>query len=195
MTWKDIKLITLQKMFSANGNEIVNDETTRDYLAAMPYAANEALQLLCGSNKYLRSYAEIPKSEGSVMRADMTDYTDDFFRFGDLEAYDQLFNQIQFSAVAGTVAIIPEDASGTIRVYYDAWPKPITSDTPDDYNLPLSDDVCVLLPLYMASQIYKDDDNSIATIYRNEFEVARAELANRTNGVVSEEFTSVTGWI
>ena len=194
MTWKDIKLVTLQKMFSANGNEIVNDEATRDYLAAMPYAANEALQLLCVANKYLRSYTDIPKSEGSVMKADITDYTDDFFRFGDLEAYDGDYNPISFAVVAGTVVVLPKEASGTIRIYYDAWPKCITSSTSDDYEIPLAPDVVVLLPLYMASQIYKEDDNAIATIYRNEFEVARAELTNRPNGVVMEEFESVTGW-
>ena len=46
MTWYDIKLATLQKLFSADGDTLVNDETTRDYLAAMPQAANEALQLI-----------------------------------------------------------------------------------------------------------------------------------------------------
>ena len=47
MTWKDVKLATLQKMFSADGGTLVEDETTKDYLAGMPQAANEALALFC----------------------------------------------------------------------------------------------------------------------------------------------------
>ena len=54
MTWHEIKLAALQKMFSADGSTLVNDETTRDYLAGMPQAANEALQLLVSQNIYMR---------------------------------------------------------------------------------------------------------------------------------------------
>ena len=42
-TWKDIKVITLQKMFAAEGSVIPNDESVKDYIAGMPGAANEAL--------------------------------------------------------------------------------------------------------------------------------------------------------
>lgn len=55
-------------------------------------------------------------------------------------------------------------------------------------------DVAVLLPLYMASQLYKDDDNSIATIYRNEFEVARGELVPAAGGVATGEWAVKDGW-
>ena len=41
-TWKDIKVITLQKMFAAEGSVIPNDESVKDYIAGMPGAANEA---------------------------------------------------------------------------------------------------------------------------------------------------------
>ena len=36
MTWKDVKLATLQKMFAADGSTIPTDESTTDYLAGMP---------------------------------------------------------------------------------------------------------------------------------------------------------------
>ena len=48
MTWKDIKLATIQKMFSADGSTIPSDDSTRDYVAAMPYAANEGILMLTG---------------------------------------------------------------------------------------------------------------------------------------------------
>ena len=103
MTWYDIKLITLQKMFALNGDRIVEDDTTMPYLSAMPYTCNEGLSLL---------------------------YADD---------------------------------------------DKITPVTPDDYEFKLDDKGAELLPLYMASQLYKDEDVGLAAIYRNEFEVGREQ--------------------
>lgn len=40
----------------------------------------------------------------------------------------------------------------------------------------LPEDACVLIPLYIASQLYKDDDISQATAYRNEFEAGIQDL-------------------
>ncbi|MCL2837918.1 MAG: hypothetical protein FWE04_02475 [Oscillospiraceae bacterium] len=103
LTWYDIKLITLQKMFALNGDRIVEDDTTMPYLSAMPYTCNEGLSLL---------------------------YADD---------------------------------------------DKITPVTPDDYEFKLDDKGAELLPLYMASQLYKDEDVGLAAIYRNEFEVGREQ--------------------
>ena len=103
MSWYDIKLITLQKMFAVSGDRIVEDDTTMPYLSAMPYTCNEGLSLL---------YADEDK---------------------------------------------------------------ITPVTPDDYEFKLDNKGAELLPFYMASQLYKDDDVGLAAIYRNEFEVGREQ--------------------
>lgn len=58
-TWGNIKLITCQKLFATQGNTIPNDSTTRDYLAAMPGACNEALQLLSTAGKFITKYLNI----------------------------------------------------------------------------------------------------------------------------------------
>ena len=84
--------------------------------------------------------------------------------------------------------------AGTYVVYYRAYPQQITSATLDTYVLPLQPEVAVLIPLYMASQLYKDDDNAIATTYRNEFEVG----FERLDKLISDstlEWTSESGWI
>lgn len=52
----------------------------------------------------------------------------------------------------------------------------IEKDTSVDYKLSLPEDACVLIPLYIASQLYKDDDIAQATAYRNEFEVGLQDL-------------------
>lgn len=45
-----------------------------------------------------------------------------------------------------------------------------------DTKLDLPYDACILIPLYMASQLMKDDDISLATQYRNEFEAGLDNL-------------------
>ena len=52
----------------------------------------------------------------------------------------------------------------------------IDNSTEDTYELTLPADACVLIPLYIASQLYKDDDISQATAYRNEFETGLQDL-------------------
>ena len=52
-TWRDIKFRTMNKMFASKGNEIPNDTSSVDYLAAMPGACNEALQRLATAGKFI----------------------------------------------------------------------------------------------------------------------------------------------
>lgn len=48
--------------------------------------------------------------------------------------------------------------------------------TDDEEDIELPEDACVLIPLYIAGQLYKDDDISQATAYRNEFETGLQDL-------------------
>ena len=51
-TWYDLKLAVLQKMFAAD-DQIVADESTLGYIAAMPHCANEGLALLVTAGKFI----------------------------------------------------------------------------------------------------------------------------------------------
>jgi hypothetical protein len=95
---------------------------------------------------------------------------------------------------ADKTLVLQRSEPGTYTVYYKAYPSHITLDTPDDYELALDPEVATLLPMYMASQLYKDDDNSISTVYRNEWEVAFERLSQNSNAPHKEEFTSESGW-
>lgn len=87
------------------------------------------------------------------------------------------------------MAGVANEALQRVKTYAGIEPIMIDSNYSEDENLKrktmedennkeeeITDDVCVLLPLYMASQLYKDDDISIATTYRNEFELGLEEL-------------------
>ena len=304
MTWKEIKLATLQKMFSAEGSTIPTDETTADYIAAMPYAANEGMQMLSTAGKYLikrieiannpqdnllgdnmgreihavvsgaksfsadgaRSYyfevtgkgkatitcgefakeiefdsmtkytpfkgvienmdnnkamvlfeSEYPYAVKNIalykalyeidklvpdytkrVRFNLRDITPDFYTINEVfyEGENEQYIKTDDVVLEGDKVIaIDRKLSGNYIIYYNAFPEVITEATEDEYELPLDREVVALLPLYMASQLYKDDDISIATSYRNEFEVAFDRLRGSTGESKAESIKSESGWI
>ena len=299
MTWRDVKLATLQKMFAADGTTIPTDESTTDYIAGMPYVANEALQRLstagkfiiksiviahtplenllgdigitdasnaefsaegafsyffeftgkgtltveCGENtetieldskhtyteyrgllpggkvtlkfscrypsrvKNIALYEaefetedEVPEYADKV-RYNLKEIAPDFYQLGDNQIYfegDSERGYIQTSKYykeSDNVLVLGREDAGSYTVYYRAYPEEITAATLDTYELPICPEVAVLMPLYMASQLYKDDDNGIATSYRNEFEVGLESLIDSSNSSGYEEFESESGWI
>ena len=201
MTWKDVKLATLQKMFSAEGLSINEaDDSVSEYINAMPQAANEGLQLLCTAGKYLRRCHEFePGAAGETRTVDLQEAVPDLYRTEQLEVYafDDAGEPVPVRGarlVAGRYLVLPDQPGGRLAFYYNAWPRPVTHTTPDEEELPLDPEVAVLLPLYMASQLYKDDDITLATMYRNEFEVAFSLLQRADTGEVGGEFSCATGW-
>ena len=199
MKWKDIKLATLQKMFSAEGSNIPTDDSTRDYIAGMPYAANECLQMICTSKKYIIKSVDIHPEDGievgSFRRFNMKDIASDFFEFhGEVYYTKENVHQRTDKYYAENDSILVDKyEDGIFTVYYRAYPEEITINTEDDYELPVTPDVASILPLYMASQLYKEDDNGIATSLRNEFEVAYDRLSQDNYSVKLESFNE-SGW-
>lgn len=110
-------------------------------------------------------------------------------------AYPAYLQTSDFFQEGTKTLILNRDMIGSFTLYYRAYPVEITPETEDDYELPIDPEVYTLLPLYMASQLYKDDDNGIATSYRNEFEVGFDRLVNSANLSAYEQFTSESGWV
>ena len=177
MTWKDIKVATLQKMYAADGDDIPTDGSADEYLAGMVYAANEAINMLATAGRFLLK-SQVIAHDGTNKKYDLTTVINDFYEFEKIMVDDN--NSVRDFY--------------NYTVYYKAYPQQITASTLDTYVLPMPNEVVVLIPLYMASQLYKDDDNAIATTLRNEFEVAFERL-NPYASYGTQEFTSESGWI
>lgn len=200
MTWKDIKLATMQKMYAAEGSTIPTDESTVDYIAAMPYVANEGIMMICTSKKFLIKSANLtPESGleiGGYRRYKMSDLVNDFFEFYGEVYYTEGSEHVRSSnyvTEANDVIMIPKSTTGIWTVYYKAYPEEITSTTEDEEVIDIPRDVLAILPLYMASQLYKDDDNGIATSLRNEFEVAYDRLSQDNPSFILED-SGDGGW-
>lgn len=199
MTWQDVRVAALQKMFSLEGTTInETDESIRDYLAAMPTAANEGiLRLATVGMPVIRTHELGYKAPGKPMVLDLAETLPDFYA---LELLTQTIDDIPtpiYSAklVAGKKLVIPAGVQGALALYYQALPKTITASTPDEEPIDLAAEAAVLLPLYIASQLYKEDDLTLATGYRNEFEAALTELQQRSPMQhFDSDFTTVTHW-
>lgn len=129
MTWGEIQIISLQKMFAKDEpievedlDTLKEDDDCKWYLSAMPAVCNEAIQRL---KPYIQNTYE----------------------------YDEENQKYEKTSI-----------------------DKINNQTASDYEFKISEDACVLIPLYIASQLYKDDDISQATAYRNEFEVGLQDL-------------------
>lgn len=305
MTWADIKLATIQKMFSAVGSTIPSDDSNRDYVAAMPFVANEGILMLSTAGKFLvknfsiaiqpiknllttresdeihslvsgdiefraencqsiyfevtgrctltitvgetetdpivfdslNAYVShkqiIENTDGEIVKLSFTsdkpyaikniamyeakydedteipdyaerirykvsDLVEDFYSINSIYFEGEVEKYIKTSDVyqeGDKTLVFDRETEGNYVIYYNALPVTITAGTEDDYELPLDREVEALLPLYMASQLYKEDDIGIATQYRNEFEVAFERLKNSVPSGMAEKVVSESGWI
>lgn len=129
-------------------------------------------------------------------RYDFNILIDDLFQISsvEIEPYDNNYGVYANSYTMNNdnIFILNSDIKGNIIVKYIAYPDKITSTTSDSYVFTLPHDMLMLLPLYIASELYKDDDLALSTMYRNEFEAGLNAIIKRPTGL---EFTSVTGWI
>ena len=155
--------------------------------------------------KDLAFYPVLFKSEDRIPayedceKYDLKTLVSDFHHIEDVfyNGVDTKYMQTSTYAFEGDhTLVLRNDMPGNYLVYYRSFPQMVTSDTLDDYEFDLPDDLMLLLPQYIASELYKEDDLAIATSYRNEFEVELARLAeDDTNAPTAERFTSESGWI
>lgn len=88
--------------------------------------------------------------------------------------------------------IIDNRKKGNFIITYKAYPPKITHSTSDQFRFSLPSEMIAILPLYIASELYKDDDISISTQYRNQFE---AELDGLKILNQPMEFADNSGWL
>ena len=142
---------------------------------------------------------DVPPYERYI-KIKMDEAVNDFYQIAPAELYDlgvsgdQYIVAEKYFQEADKTLVIERNRPGIYVIHYRAYPQHITLETPDTEELSLDPEVAALIPLYMASQLYKDDDNSIATVYRNEFEVGREALSQGALIPKKEKFIPSSGW-
>jgi len=157
------------------------------------------LMNVCFYDCEFRTDEEVPPYE-QFIKIKMSDVVDDFYQIAPAELYDlgtsgnQYIVAEKYFQEADKTLVIERSRPGIYVIHYRAYPQQITLETPDDTELALDPEVAALIPLYMASQLYKDDDNAISTVYRNEFEVGREALSQGALIPKREKFIPSSGW-
>lgn len=196
MTVGDLKIETLKKMFLNSQpidvghlSDYESDKKYNTYLNMFNQAANEGL-LIC-----MRRGREIIKShtitcDGSTNSYDLDELVDDYYKIYKLFINGKETNNYVFKT-DNILETLPLKENDTITLYYEAYPELLDSNTANNDVLENHIENLMILPLYIASELYKDDDISLATMYRNEFE---ALVDNKYSKDNNTHFESVNGW-
>lgn len=133
----------------------------------------------------------------SEQRYDLKTLASDFYRIKDVifQGDTGYLKTAGYRFEGDSTLVLDSNCSGGWKITYFAYPQQITKLTANSTVLSLDSEVVALLPLYMASQLYKEDDISLSTQWRNEFEVARELLMTSNMGGTVEFYTSnKMGW-
>ena len=129
-------------------------------------------------------------SDGINNKFDLKELCDDFYKIYKLYIGEsQYTNYEMITDTMLKINVVPKDA--IITICYESYPELITEDTDEDYEIPNHIENLIILPLYIASELYKDDDISLATMYRNQFE---SQVDNKSSKDNKSKFVSVNGW-
>ncbi|MBQ6058436.1 MAG: hypothetical protein IJL39_00030 [Clostridia bacterium] len=199
MTWGACKVISLQKMAALRDNNLTRSRDTDPYIHIMTAPANEAILFLtqaCPLIKVLEIEQSVREGERQ-RRYDLSALAADFRRFGEEGVYVEQegvsHKSFAWGLEAGKVLVLP-NCEGLWRIYYEAYPTLLNEATRDSDPLPLPEEQAALVPLYIASQLFKDDDPAVAVALRNEFELGLSRLAGRQKLLGGDSFHSVRGW-
>lgn len=200
MSWGNFKNAVLGKIFSSkNGTITATSKNNRDYVVMMPQAANEGLAIIGNAARWPRRNTVITVDKSDKKQSfNIADIASDFKRVGGFEIYylddeDVPYPMDGAAIVAGRL-IIPAGVSGDVLWYYDGAYDTISSDKNDYEEIEADDDILSVLVLYVASQVYMDDDLTTALNWRNQFESALSVLAGNSPADEPKEFQSVNGW-
>lgn len=170
MTWGEIQIESLKKMFL--NKEILKieeletyktDKKYKTYLDAMPQACNEAINYIINLEPIIKS-KELEKASQNA--------TYDLKKI--ISDYKKLHNiiseySVMWKMLTKNIMEINGWSQGKIEIYYEAYPELITKNTPTQQKIDLEETFTRLIPLYIAGELYKDDDLTLSTMYMNEF--------------------------
>ena len=171
MTWGEIQIESLKKMFlntedlSVNSlGTYKNDKKYKTYLFAMPQACNEAIKYITATLGTKVKRFTLEKTNTNDMY-DLSTLINDFRKVKNIVGPTGISWKMRNS----NLLEITDWHNGTIDIYYELNPRYITSSTEINEKIDIEEMYAVIIPLYIAGELYKDDDLSMATMYMNEF--------------------------
>lgn len=183
MTWGEIQIEALRKMFL--NNDVIKvkelpdyklDKKYKVYLDAMPQACNEAINIILETRPLINIY-ELDFSD--INYVELKKKIKNFKRLYDIVYIGS--NKPDYKIIGDNILTINNwnEENGKFLIYYESFVDRITADTEDTKEIELDIQLCSLIPLYLAGELYKDDDLSLSTMYMNEFLTNLQNLENK----------------
>lgn len=187
MTWGEIQIESLKKMFLNNDDlsiekleEYKQSKKYKTYLFAMQQACNEAIRYISNLLPIIKSY-DLEVKQG---RYDLSEVIEDF------KSIDNIVTNKKWYMETDNILNIDKDA-GKVLIYYESNPLLIDSKIKNDTKLNINKDCVQYIPLYIAGELYKDDDLTLSTIYMNEFMNNINLIANRPKAPVNNRIVPI----
>ena len=187
MTWGEIQIESLKKMFLNNDELIIADiEDYKDnkkyktYLFAMPQACNEAIEYICNLEPIIKSYDLVVEKE----KYDLSELISDF------KNVENIVSNYKWEMESQNMLKIDKNA-GQITIYYEAYPTLVDSSTSAETKINITRECLRYIPLYIAGELYKDDDLTLATMYMNEFVNNINLITGRVKNVVNNKIIPI----
>ena len=182
MTWGEIQIESLKKMFLNkeklsvdNLNEYKNDKKYKTYLDAMPQACNEAINQIINYEPIIKVHELEKTAENALYHLDKLIFN--YKNFVNIVSE----NYIHWDLLTKNILRINDWRSGNVDIYYECYPETIKNNTIDTQKIELEETFVRIIPLYIAGELYKDDDLALSTMYMNEFLNNLNSLANNDN--------------
>ena len=194
-TWGDIVIATCRKMFLnkdaitvADLPDLIDDRNYSTYINMAPDVMNELMVIL--NNRVLINIDTITiKLDDANLEKYLIDDNSAFvFDIKEYMKDNEIDNYLYTEVIQHTYIkrdnLLFEEQDGKLyidkrfidrnslilTIKYRIIPERFTTTTPWNTLIDLPYNICSIVPLYLASELYKDDDISMSTAYRNQFE-------------------------
>ena len=194
-TWGDIVIATCRKMFLnkdaitvADLPDLIDDRNYSTYINMAPDVMNELIVIL--NNRVLINIdtITIKLDDANLEKYLINDNSAFVFDIKEYMKDNEIDNYLYTEVIQHTYIkrdnLLFEEQDGklyidkrfidknslTLTIKYRIIPERFTTTTPWNTLIDLPYNICSIVPLYLASELYKDDDISMSTAYRNQFE-------------------------
>lgn len=197
MNWGQIQIESLKKMFLnneelevSNLDEYKKNKKYKTYLYAMPQACNEAINYIIENGKPLIKSYKL-KCKENTTKYNLNQLIPNFKRI-----YQIVFDgtkKPEFYVEGNNYLVVPEweKNDGEFTIYYESYHDMILSTTSSSMDIELDNQLVSLIPLYIAAELYKDDDIQLSTIYMNEFVTNVSNISGKDFNPNPTEINSV----
>lgn len=180
-------------------------DTFKKYKGTISNDYNRPITVMfCGGNAYLVKniavYDEEYASDSEVYEIsemvvyDMSELVEDFYKF-DSETDVVADSGNSYGFLGEKCLCVNGLKSGVWKIPYIAYPQIITQNTSDDEEIKLPLSVCGIIPYYIASELYLEDDSGLCVGWRNKFEeeLRTFSLSRRNRPYTKMKFVSLAG--